>query len=550
VADASRDVEIDILARDKTGPGVKSAASNFDKLGDQVRKTTSKIAGEAAGAGTKAGSTFGQSLVTAFGRAAPGLAPVLAGVAIAAAPVMGASVAAAVIGGAGIGGVVGGVLIASRDARVQSAAKDLGDTIMRQLERSAVVFVNPILQATGQIRGAFVRAGTDIEQIFRKSATFVQPLTAGATYAFERITRGVNQLVQAAGPVITALRDGMANVGEAVEDVFSSLSDNGVEAASALNVAFGALEVTIRAVGATVNALAEAYGFLAKWGAFGKDVALQYRAMEVSAKHAKEANDETSGSFQRVQEATAGAVAKIREYNEIVNEGKEIALSQAEARARATVATIEATERIKDNNKEITNSTERNAQNMVALTGLARQLESARVATEKMYGAGKQATQVAAQNRAAFIAAAQAAGYSKQKAEELADAYLGIPPKVSTKAELDKAAVDRKLADLEARLNWATRPRTATVTVTWRQRNEGVKVPGGTLTKWDANHYFRATDLISGGAQRSRAGGPTPVSVTSEVRVDLDGRPFRDYTAHAIDDNDSRRRYRELVGKR
>lgn len=551
MANEARDVEIDILARDKTGPGVKSAGDNFDKLNDRVRKTTKKVGQEAGKAGLSAGTAFGDSLRAGFARAAPAIAPVLAGVAIAAAPVMGATISAAVIGGAAGGGIIGGVLIASRDARVQAAGKLLGESLLSQLEDSAVAFVGPIIDATHEIRASFRRAGSDIDGILRKSATFVKPLTQGATYAFERITRGINKLVQNAGPVITALRDGMANVGESVEDVFDSLSDNGIEAASALSVAFGALEVTIRTVGAVVNGLTEAYGFLARWGAFGKDVAIQYRAMEASAKHAKDANEQTGGSFNRVAEAASGAAAEIKTYTQVLDEARGNNLNLMEAQARATLAIGETTAKIKENNKEYKNSAERSAANRIALAGLVESFDRVREAQAKANGVTVDSIPYTAAQRQAFIAAANAAGIYGADAEYLADQLLGIPK--STNAKVNVAAEEAKRDAIETKrhLNAIKGTYNATVKVNFVnfQPGVGVKVKGGTITKYDAVSHFYAADNAEGQA-RSRAGGPTPVSVTSNVQVDLDGEPFRAYTVRAVDAAERRSRWRAAVGSR
>lgn len=550
MASNARDVEIDILANDKTARGTRSAANNFDKLNDHVIKTTRKIGANAGKAGSDAGMVFGKNLTRTLSRTAAAAAPVLAGMAIAAAPVIGATISAAVIGGAGIGGVVGGALIASRDARVQAAFASLGDSITTQLEDSATSFVHPLIAATHEVRASFQRAGNDIQGILRKSATFVKPLTQGATYAFERVISGVNKLVQGARPVINALRDGMANVGEAVEDVFDSLSDNGVDAAVALNVAFGAIEGTIRTVGAAVNGLTEAFGFLAKWGAFGKDVALQYRAAETAAKHNKEANDQAAGSFQRVGGAAAAAATEVKSFAETLEEGRQNNLGLMEAQTRASIAIRDTTAAIKDNNKNIKDSKERADQNMLALLGLAEQFNRVREETAKANGVGVESVQITKAQRDAFIAAARAAGLDAKEAQNLANQLFGIPENVNSKVKVDKAQAAKDAAEMRQHL----RDIPTSINVRVKVSATGISAArraiheAGGATGFDAMSHFRAVDTTSG--RRSTTGGPAEVSVTNNLRVDLDGRPFRDYTDRSIANDRERTRYRELVGRR
>jgi hypothetical protein len=544
---ADRDVEVDVLLRDKTGPGAKSVGDNVDRLSDRVKKTTTKMASDGGKAGVSVGLAFGDNLRLTISRVTPAIAPVLAGVGIAAAPLIGASISAAIIGGAGVGGVLGGVILASRDARVQAAAASLGDSILSNLEERAGVFVGPVLAGVGRIQEAFERVDDNVGSVLNKASTFVRPLVNGVAYAFERITIGFDRVVQAAGPAIFAIERGISKTGETIEGIFTDLSDNGVEAASAITFAFEALNFTLSAVGKTVNLLTEAYGFLAKVGAFGRDAALQYIAIEASAKAAEKANKDVDNSFGGVRRAATAATVAVKSFQETLEEGRQANVTLAEAQARSTIAIMQTTEQIRENNKQIKNSAERNAQNTLALTSLATQLEATRAATEKMYGAGEQANRVAEQNRAAFIAAARAAGYNAQEAENLANQYLGIPTKVDTKATMSKEDAQKNAMELRHHLDEI--PRTIDVRV--RVSATGVSAArraiheAGGATGFDAVSHFYAADTASG--QRSRTGGVTPVSVSNEVFVNLDGAPFRAMTARAISASEARTAWRNKV---
>jgi hypothetical protein len=550
VANEARDVEIDIIARDKTDAGTRAAARNFDKLSSTVKKTTRKMTEDGAKGGVQVGLAFGDNLRVTISRVTPAIAPVLAGVAIAAAPMIGATISGAIIGGAGIGGVLGGVALASRDARVQAAASQLGESILGKLERRAGVFVQPVLAGIGQIDASFSRMDDKIGSILSKSSTFVRPLVTGVTTAFERITSGVDRLVQSAGPVINELGSGVAEVGMNVEAVFNSLADNGVDAAVAISAAFDVVNFTIRAVGHTVNLLTEAYGFLAKAGAFGQKAQHEYLTLEANAKIAAAANDDVGDSFERIRRTASNATVEVKTFEETLKGFRNDTLALAEAQARATLAVQATTEEIKRNNGETANAKERNAQNTLALIDLANQLNAVQVATEKVNGTGVQSTKVSEQNRTAFIAAARAAGYTATEAENLANQYLGIPKNVDTKAKLSKEDAQRNASELRHHLDEI--PRTINVRINVHARGisaarRAIHEAGG-ATGFNAVSHFFAADTTSD--SRSRNGGPTPVNVTSNVRVDLDGRPFRDFTTRAITGERDRQDWRHRVGRR
>jgi hypothetical protein len=546
---ADRDVEYDIIARDKTGPGTKSAADNAEKLRQRVSQTNRRMAEDGAKSGLRVGVAFGENLRVGISSAAPAITPILAGVGIAAAPLIGASISGAIIGGAGVGGVLGGVILASRDARVQAAGQQLGQNILGALERRAAVFVQPVLDGIAQIDTSFLRVEGNIGSIFRKSSTFVKPLITGVTYAFERITIGLDRVVQAAGPSIMAMKEGFAQVGEAVEGVFTDLSDNGAEAANAITFAFNAVSVTITAVGKAVNLLTEAYGFLARVGAFGQEAAAQYAAVQASAKAAAESNEDVGGSFQKVRDTASAATIKVKSFQETLDEFRGHTLTLAESQIRAAEAIATTNKTIEENGRATSNATEKGRENNQALIDLANSFNAVQKATEQVNGTGVEAAKVSQRNRDAFIAAAMAAGRTRQAAEDLANQYLGIPKVAPTEARMSKEDAQRKAAEYRAHLREI--PRTIEtrirVSVTGISAARRAIHEAGGATGFNAVSHFFATDPAAG---RSRTGGPTPVNVTSNVRVDLDGAPFRSYTQRAIRAENERQDWRNRVGRR
>ena len=265
-----------------------------------------EIVQETAKVGKAVGEGVTESTESAMEGLSKAITPVLVGVGIAAAPLIGAAISAAIIGGAGVGGVIGGALLASKDPRVQAAGKELGSSLLNRLEIRANVFVDPVLAGIKQIEAGFDGASDDIGRIFANTSKFVQPLTAGVVSFLQHVTHGIADLTDSAGPVIDVISHGIDGLGQAIEGVFEDLKDNGVDAAVALDSVFKTLEVTIMAVGGAINLLTETYGFLAQVGAFGQDAAQQYAVLSANAKIAAAATDDVADSTISLQEAGEG----------------------------------------------------------------------------------------------------------------------------------------------------------------------------------------------------------------------------------------------------
>jgi methyl-accepting chemotaxis protein len=258
--------------------------------------------------------------------------PVLGGVGIAAAPILGAAIASAVIGGAGAAGVIGGVMLVAKSEAVAKAGTILGDTLLADMKsRAKTHFEQPVLSSITRIQRGYAGLTPDIDRIFKASSRFVGPLTAGALGAVQKITGGFADAAEAAGPVIDILANRLPDLGDAVADVMSSLADNGVDAAVALDIALNAVEGTIRVIGGAVNALTESFGWLAKNGAFGRDAQLEYLRLAANAKIAEEANKDVAGSMGTVKDAGKGVAGALGALVEETTEAGKASKAHREA---------------------------------------------------------------------------------------------------------------------------------------------------------------------------------------------------------------------------
>jgi hypothetical protein len=253
--------------------------------------------------GARVGTGFAASLRTTLPAAInPATAATVGLVAAGVAPLLGAAVAGAIIGGAGLGGVVGGLVVASRDVRVQAAMERLADGLQVRLDRAAGSFVHPAIAGIGRIEKAL--GEVDFEQIFADAARYVGPLSEGSAQAIEDLARGLQKLIRNAGPVILAISEGIAGIGKHVGQGLASLADNGEDAADALRTVFGLINYAVDSTFNLINGLTELYAINRK---LGGDLGLQLLLKATGAQL-----DELDGSVRRTGSGFFGVAQGIQ----------------------------------------------------------------------------------------------------------------------------------------------------------------------------------------------------------------------------------------------
>ncbi|MEU5939409.1 hypothetical protein ABZ807_09480 [Micromonospora sp. NPDC047548] len=474
---ADRDVEVDILLRDKTSPGVKSTERNIKRVGDQGNKVTaqlnkgfaqwgrgfSKVGGAAhrwASSGDSAGKKFvrgigsglgklaelggsvGGGLSKAVSSAGPQVALAMSAVLVSAAVAAGPAVAGAIVGGAGLGGVVGGVLIASQDARVAGAFDDLKETVGTQLQTAAGRFVPATLDAVKRAKGLFAGMLPSLRRIFDVSATWLGPLTDRIGRGAQAALSGIAAAVTKAGPVISVVGEGIQRLLAAVGDGFRMLSDNGAAMGLALKGVFLILEVGVRGVFFMLNLLTEAFEKVARFvpGLSGK-----LKELENSQDGAKTSAFNLSGGFQALAGDANGAAAGITNVRQKADEFVNSNISLARAQIASRDAVRNATDAIKENAKAKMSNKERADANMTSLLNLADAFNTETEAGDKSGISAGKAAAAYSTNRAKLIAMAEKAGFSKTKAAELAAQLLKTPKNVNTNINVNTGPATTKL---------------------------------------------------------------------------------------------------------
>lgn len=226
-------VNIRIKADDETGDGFERVKEKIKETGEEFVRTSSR-----------SGQQAGQGMLTGITRAKPQAIGAMVGVGLAVAPQLGATIAGAVVGAGGFTGIAGGMLIAARDTRVQTAARNLGELMSMNLKSAATAFVPASVEAIDKVRAAWKGILPTVQNIFTNSAQFVGPMTDSLIKMTERIVEGIDVAVSKAGPVMEEFGDLFEEVGDGIGDLFEDMAgdaEGGAQAIGDLGVAMGDL---------------------------------------------------------------------------------------------------------------------------------------------------------------------------------------------------------------------------------------------------------------------------------------------------------------------
>lgn len=578
---ADRDVTVDVVARDKTGPAIRSVEGGLKRTSREADKNRSALAKVAdqwgrnvsrMGAATRRwadsgdsggkrfvkgalnglskladiGGTIGGNLSKSVSAAGPYVQLAVAGVLVTAALAAAPAMAGAIVGGAGLGGIVGGVMLATRDARVAGALADLKGEIGTGLTEAARRFVPATMEAVNIARGQFRGLLPDLRRLFDVSATWLPALTrrigAGAQLALSGITAAITK----AGPIIAVIGETATRMGSAVGDGFRMLSDNGASMALALKGAMLAVEVVIRGTFFILNLLVEAFEWFVSKIPGGSRLLQEFAQKQDGAKGSAL---NLAGGLQTLATDADGAARGLTNAKAAADALVDGNVGLARAQIASREATKGATEAIKANATAKMSNKARADANMTALLNLADAFNTEARAGEDAKVSADAASNAYHNNRAALVKAAMAAGKTRTEAERLAAQLLKVPKNVHTDINANTATASAAVETFQKKVK---NLQGKTVTITVRVQSNGDHyIPGvGTQLKdFAAGGTWNAAPTSTSGAT-ARAGGPTRVEVESKLAVSLDGRPFREFTVRSIDAADQRASWRRRVGVR
>ncbi|MEU5549197.1 hypothetical protein ABZ738_05460 [Micromonospora sp. NPDC047793] len=447
---------------------------------------------EAERAGDRSGESAGRRFVRNFREQIGGPELVRAGVGA------GGLVATGLVAGllAGAGGVVlgagvaaavaGGVVVAARDSRVQAAGKELGSSVLTDLENTVGArLVEPTLGGIREIRQGWQAMRGDVDGLAREAARFVEPISRGLVGLVREFVPGLREGVAKAGPVVAELERGLVGLGKTLGDLFRNIDPE--EAAAGLRFLFGVIDVGVTIVGDLIAGFGSLYltlldvrvaaaetgetllGWAPLLGDEIKETAERWRQsrdeLRATGDAGSEAGDKIAGGFRRAGDAADESARKVQSWYDLVGESVSRVVESEQASMRMADAFRQLGQAAReDAGKGIDESTEAGSRNRAALIEAATAANANAAAIRKTSGDHQAAAEVTRQARAEFLRAAEAMGAERSEAVALANSLFRIP-NVERKIRVDTDAARSQVADYRRWLASQNLNKTSTITV-------------------------------------------------------------------------------------
>jgi hypothetical protein len=199
------------------------------------------------------------------------VAAIVGAVALALPPV-GAMIGGAVVGAVGTGGVIGGILAASRDPRVKSAARDLGQAMLGEVDKIGAPFVKPTIEALGALERDV--AALHLDQLLAPMAAEVGTVEKALVGLVEHSLPGLRDIIAETAPAAKIFEKGMKGIGDGFSAFLTDIA-NSQGTLLGLAFLFGMVEETLRGLGKTLQFLGDTLSFeLDALGRFARAMAL------------------------------------------------------------------------------------------------------------------------------------------------------------------------------------------------------------------------------------------------------------------------------------
>lgn len=215
------EVEIRVTAEDDTDAGFRSARTRSEGFANGLKKLFTSAGGDSA---TGFGLNFSQRVGPLIAKAPIG-APMATAVA-AAGPAIASALVTSITVGAGLGATALGATISAKDPRVAAGIANLKTFIGSELQKSTTPFVPAMLESIEDAKVGFRSIRPELDAIFSKSSTYLDPLTDGAIAFVRNALPGFRSLVDAAEPFVHILGDELPELGEDLAALLESIAES------------------------------------------------------------------------------------------------------------------------------------------------------------------------------------------------------------------------------------------------------------------------------------------------------------------------------------
>jgi hypothetical protein len=488
------------------------------------------------------------------------VAPQIIGAGIAAAAPLAASLlSAGIIGGAGLGGIVGGVVLASKDPRVQGAFAAMKDHIGTELTDSAKPFVDTTIHGIDAIGSALDTI--DFKDVFAESARNAEPIIDGIASGIQGIGDGVEALIANSGPVMEQLGASIAELGQHAGEFLKSISGGSQGAAAGLKDVTDTVDNLLDILGPSIEGLTTLYGWLSKIGLTGHLLAALegpigliqegLKSAGITGEHASGQLTLAKKGLDSVAAAAAAGADPLATFTDKVDDLASSGRSLFDSTTQVGAAIDTLTEAAKKNGKTLDANTEKGRANRDALSGLAGALVSNYDAYVKVNGEGVKSNGIAAANRSQFVKLAGQFGISSRQAETLATKMGLIPAKKKTDFTANTHDAEARAEALKEKINGIPISKTVRITLV-ANVNAAINKVNNALGSF--SHLFADTESFQfaapGATVRTEPARQVDVASTVTNQIFLDGKPFRDFTDRRIKAGQDRAAWRQKVGRR
>lgn len=459
--------------------------------------------------GQKVGRNLGKDIKDGF-ESAKG--PLIGALGAALGPTVGAVIAAGVIGAAGAGGILGGVAAVAKDPSIAGTAKAVGKNWVDGVNAEAKqAFLKPTQNALGQVEKFAERSVGKIGKIFDSTGPQLEDFTASILHAGDAILDGLVDSAGKSAPVMRELGNVIADTGDSVGELLSTISDHSDEAASGLRDVNGALQDTIGVVGDVIGLLLELKGAIDTVDELAHKSEFLGKAFDVvdagmkgplglfglfkdGLDKSSEATDDLTESQKSLTpavlsaaEAAGVAGPKMSTFGDAMSDAATKGRGLYDSQTDVAQAIADTEKAMKDNGKTLDINTQKGRDNRKALSDLAGTLTANYDAYVKVNGEGAGAARVASTNREAFIRLAMdGLNLSRRKADELASSLGLIKPKKTIDFYANTHDAQARIDALKGNIA-SVKGKTVTVTVKTNKAGDealhGFRAAGGPVKK-------------------------------------------------------------------
>lgn len=361
----------------------------------------------------------------------------IAGVGAIVSPLLGAMIAAAITAAVGSAGIAAGIAIAFQDARIMSAAKSMWDGISSGFERSASVFVAPLLDAFERISRGIGMEMLRFDRIFARLAPYIDDVTDGIIGFIQAMGPGLEAAFRNAGPVMETFAEYLPILGESLGIFLERVSESPGTIAGMVAI-MQILGDALIWVGNTIKFLSDLFAGFLQWidglpdalvpDGLAQDVdemlAAMYRSEQPMAKYGEGLN--------KIVDASGNAEAKTQDLTASLNAFFGTLLANSNAAIAYEQSLDAVTQSIKENGRNLDINTAKGRANVSAVNNTIAAAIKARDAKIKETGSVDAGNKVYSTYIDRLRNTLRQAGLTKKQIEELIGQYDELPPNVST----------------------------------------------------------------------------------------------------------------------